>query len=130
MSVLVRCPQCDTFVKPISLDAGSCPFCPSPQARSSRNPLPGLVLAATMAAVPSCSGGDHDDVRPVYGISPADARVGTDGAVYGIAIDASGPDATAPDAGPVYGIAVDASSSDAGDSDAGIQIYGVAPEPE
>ena len=113
MSALVRCPQCDTFVKPASLDSGSCPFCPSPQARSSRNPLPGLVLAATMAAVPGCSDSEPEP-GPVYGIAAPDARVGTDGAVYGIAIDASAPDATAPDA----------STTDAG----GVPLYGVAPE--
>ncbi len=66
-----------------------------------------------MAAVPGCSDSE-----------PAPGPGGVDGAVYGIAVDAS-----TPDAGPVYGIAVDASTSDANDPDAaGVPLYGVAPE--
>lgn len=55
MSALVRCPKCDTFVKPHSISASACPFCPS-QTRNLRNAIPGMVLAATLAAVPACSG--------------------------------------------------------------------------
>ncbi len=55
MSALVRCPQCNTFVKPASIETSGCLFCPSSSARGLRNPIPGLVLAATMAAVPACS---------------------------------------------------------------------------
>lgn len=55
MSALVRCPQCDTFIKPVSIDSGSCPFCPSSN-RSKRNAIPGLVLAASLSIAPACSG--------------------------------------------------------------------------
>ncbi len=55
MSALVRCPQCNTFVKPTSISTSGCLFCPSSDARRLRNPIPGLVLAATIAAVPACS---------------------------------------------------------------------------
>ncbi len=65
------------------------------------------MLAATMAAVPGCSDSEPEP-SPVYGIS-IDAGAGIDGAVYGIAIDAS---------------PVDASTSDA----AGVPLYGIAPE--
>lgn len=128
MSALVRCPQCDTFVKPASIDTGSCPFCPSQDARSMRNPIPGLVLAATMAAVPACSSDTEPQPGPVYGIA-VDASTTDASPVYGIAIDASGPDAQAGIDGAVYGIAADASTSDASETDAA-PIYGVAPESE
>lgn len=105
MSILSRCPHCDTFVKPASLGTDSCPFCPSVRTAGIRNPIPGLVLAATMAAMPACS---DDDPTP-------DAQVGFDGAVYGIAIDASPVDAATPeDAMPL--------------PDGDITIYGIAPE--
>ncbi|MBL4633968.1 MAG: hypothetical protein JKY56_08850 [Kofleriaceae bacterium] len=101
MSALVRCPQCDTFVKPASLDTGSCPFCPSPQARNTRNPLPGLVLAATMAAVPACSRSPtpSEVEAPVSDITAEDA-----GKKEAPAIDASVPDTRDK---PVYGMAPD-----------------------
>lgn len=51
MASLVRCPKCDTFVK----TASSCPFCSAESTASHRNPLPGLVLAAAVAAMPSCT---------------------------------------------------------------------------
>ncbi len=106
MSNLIRCPHCETFVKPTSLGSDSCPFCPSAHAANIRNPIPGLVLAATIAAMPGCS--DDPPTR--------DAQVGFDGAVYGIAIDASTADAATPeDAMPKA-------------PDADITIYGIAPE--
>ncbi len=52
---LVRCPTCNTFVKPASLDAGLCAFCPSARKASLRNPIPGVVLATVMAVSPACS---------------------------------------------------------------------------
>ncbi len=73
MSALVRCPRCDTFVKPPSISAGACPFCP--QARQLRNPIPGIVLAATIAAVPACSSTSEPEAVPVYGIAVEDPDV-------------------------------------------------------
>ncbi len=103
MASLARCPRCDTFVKPASIEAGTCPFCPADNVASRRNPIPGLVLAAAVAAT-SCKGGSGD---------------GKDGPVYGIApVDAGGVDAAPPDADP--------NAPDAGDS----PIYGIAPESE
>lgn len=99
MSALVRCPKCDTFVKPASIDSGSCPFCPSSNARNIRNPIPGIVLAATLGVAPACSGSSTPEPEPVP--------------VYGIAIEETeAPPAPPPDAGvpevsevpaPVYG---------------------------
>ena len=66
MSALVRCPQCDTFIKPASIDSGSCPFCPSSNARSKRNAIPGLVLAASLSIAPACSGSSAEpEAAPV-----------------------------------------------------------------
>ncbi len=128
MPAMIRCPKCDSFVKPASLEVAGCPFCVSAKATRQRNPVPGLVLAAAAAFAPGAMAGCSDttdpigDSSPVYGIAldagPADASPGTDGAVYGIA----------PDAGPAD--AGEAEPSDAGpkDGDAGINIYGIAPE--
>ena len=115
---MIRCPKCDSFVKPASLKVEGCPFCVSAKATRQRNPVPGLVLAAAVLAPGAMAGCSDDDMKPapVYGIAQVDAAPGTDGAVYGIA----------PDAGPI-----DASpGTDAGpkDADAGINIYGIAPE--
>ncbi len=92
MPALVRCPQCDTFVKPHSLNAGSCPFCSPQETASVRNPIKGAVLAATIVSASACL------VTPIYGTpvddaSPSDARTtsdaGADAAVDGSVSDAA-----------------------------------------
>ncbi|MBL4635809.1 MAG: hypothetical protein JKY56_18250 [Kofleriaceae bacterium] len=52
---LVRCPKCNTFVKPASFNTGLCPFCSSARVASLRNPIPGVVLATAIAASSACS---------------------------------------------------------------------------
>ncbi len=99
---LTRCPGCDTFVKLESVEEGACPFCPAASLASRRNPIPGMVLAAAIAAMPGCS---DDDAKP-----KPDASAFPDGAVYGVAFDA----------GPVD----DAMSA----VDASLNIYGIAPD--
>lgn len=103
MSALVRCPKCDTFVKPQSISASTCPFCPS-QTRNLRNPIPGMVLAATIAALPACSGSTTASApEPEHGVAadkpdtpkkealdasvPVRAEDPVDVDVYGIAPD-------------------------------------------
>ncbi len=129
MPAMIRCPKCDSFVKPASLEVAGCPFCVSAKATRQRNPVPGLVLAAAAALAPGALAGCV--ATPVYGSPPpTDATPGPDGAVYGIAPDAGPADASPGTDGAVYGIAPDAEPSDAGpkDGDAGINIYGIAPE--
>ena len=104
MASLTRCPSCDTFVKPTSISEGTCLFCANAEVASRRSSIPGVVLAAAMAAAPGCS----DDAKPT-------------------------PDASVvPDAAPVYGIAADATpTNDAMPAvDADLSIYGIAPESE
>ena len=66
MASLTRCPSCDTFVKAESIDEGSCPFCPTASTASRRNPIPGVMLAAAMAAMPGCS---DEEVKPALDAS-------------------------------------------------------------
>jgi len=105
MASLTRCPQCDTFVKPASVEAGSCPFCAAAAAANRRNPIPAVVLAAAIAAMPGCSDGDPKPVPDASAAFP-------DGAVYGVAFDAGPTEDAMP--GP----------------DADLSIYGIAPESE
>ena len=108
MASLARCPRCDTFVKPASIEAGSCPFCPAAAEASRRNPIPGVALAVAIAAAPACW-----TATPVYGSAPE-------------------PDAASTDAGPSDAGASDANATDAMKSPGadGAPIYGVAPESE
>ena len=117
MSALVRCPQCNTFVKPASINSGSCTFCPtsSPGAKL-RNAIPGMVLAATIAAAPACSGGaPRPEVTPVYGISAEESEVGD-------------PDAGVPDNSNVD---PDTSTETPDKPDeVPVPVYGMAPIPD
>lgn len=92
MSSLVPCPQCNTFVKAESLGDGTCAFCPTAKAASLRNPIPGILLAATVVAAPGCF------ATPVYGAPPPTDASGGEGSVGDASVDASVPDSSAPDA--------------------------------
>ncbi len=110
MSEMVRCPTCDSFVKPASIDEGACPFCPSATAARRRDAIPGVVLAAAIAGAGCSGGGAREAPTPVYGGAP-EMEVIDAGAA------SSGDTAPAPEADamerpeespvPVYGIAPD-----------------------
>ena len=119
MPALVRCPQCDTFVKPPSISAGACPFCPSPEARSLRNPIPGMVLAAAMAAVPACSSSTPAAAPVSAEPAPTPAEPAPPEPVYGIAVeDTDTPKMQTPDAA----VPIKAEPPEE------VDIYGIAPD--
>ncbi len=117
MSDMVRCPACDSFVKPASIEAGACPFCPTAASARRRDAIPGVVLAAAIAGAGCSGGGAREMPAPVYGGAPEVIEV-SDAGAGGSSTDVAPSDAPAgssandgepeppePPPVPVYGIA-------------------------
>lgn len=137
MASLVRCPNCDTFIK--AARGSSCPFCSETSTASQRNPLPGLVLAAAVAAMPSCSSNTpaNDPAAPPTAtpVSPVDdaaspaAPVPEDPqpAIYGAAPSDPEPPRPAPE--PVLEPPTDVNPKGATAAPGqDVDVYGIAPE--